>query len=409
MNTSNPNIGLTYSELYAQLHRNLEKVTVKRAYDVIVVGVGSMGSAACYHLAKRGFSVLGLEQFDIPHEQGSHAGQSRLIRKAYGEDTAYVPLLQRAYENWKELESETGSRVYFETGLTYFGNPENTFLDTVRASAREYDIPIHAPDKSQYPEFQLPENTQIIHEPEAGFLTPERSIMLMADRAIRLGADILVGAEVLSWEHRADGVTVQTAGHRFSTRKIIFTSGAWTGNLVPELRTQLKITRQVLAWMQPQDWKPFELGTFPCWFMEDQGMDFYGFPVLPTNLFGGPVGLKVALHHPGLELENPNGMAQPILDSERQVLINFMERHLPTGFAKVLDVKTCLYTNSPDTHFMLDHLPGYGKDVVIGAGFSGHGFKFVSAIGEILADLAVMGQTPIPIDFLRLDRFNTKR
>ncbi|MDA8686503.1 N-methyl-L-tryptophan oxidase [Robiginitalea sp.] len=408
MKANQKNIGLTYSELYAQLHRNLEKVRVGNTYDVIVVGVGSMGSSACYHLAKRGFSVLGLEQFDIPHEQGSHAGQSRLIRKAYGEDTAYVPLLQRAYENWKELESETGSRVYFETGLTYFGNSENTFLDTVRASAQEYDIPLLAPDEKAYTPFRLPEQTQIIHEPEAGFLTPERSIMLMADRAIRLGADIRVGEAVLSWQHHADGVTVQTAGHRFSARKIIFTSGAWTGNLIPELRTQLKITRQVLAWVQPQDWKPFELGTFPCWFMEDQGRDFYGFPVLPTTAFGGPVGLKVALHYPGQQLESPNGIARPIPDSEPQVLIDFMERHLPTGFSKVLDLKTCLYTNSPDTHFILDHLPGYGKDVVIGAGFSGHGFKFVSAIGEILADLTVMGQTSIPIQFLSLNRFNTK-
>jgi sarcosine oxidase len=399
------NIGLTYAELYAQLHRKLEQNNVRADYDVIVVGVGSMGAATCYHLAKRGFKVLGLEQFDIPHNKGAHAGQSRLIRKAYGEDIAYVPLLERAYENWKNLEAETGSKVYFETGLTYFGNAKNTFLDTVRESARQYDIPLQSQVAEDYPLFQLLENQQILYEPEAGFITPERSIMLLALEAQKLGVTLKTGEEVLNWKHEPECVSVTTWKKTYRGRKLIFTSGAWTGKLVPQLAPKLNITRQVLGWFQPQNWEPFELGKFPCWFMEAEGRDFYGFPVLPTTSFGGPVGLKVALHYPGLVLTDPAEISAPILESEKQELIDFMEHFLPSGYAKALSFKTCLYTNSPDTHFILDHLNGYNKDVVIGGGFSGHGFKFASAIGEILADLAVMGQTPLPIDFLKLNRF----
>ena len=399
------NIGMTYAELYAQLHLKLNRSEVAERYDVIVVGVGSMGASTCYHLAKRGFRVLGLEQFDIPHEQGAHAGQSRLIRKAYGEDIAYVPLLERAYENWKTLEAETGSKVYFETGLTYFGNSENVFLDTVRESATQYQIPLESHSLEQHPHFKLNENQQILFEPEAGFITPERSIMLMALEALRLGASLQTGEAVKKWQHESGGVTVSTAKQTYRARKLIFTSGAWTGKLLPQLAPRLKVTRQVLGWFQPQNWESFALGEFPCWFMEAEGRDFYGFPVLPTNSFGGPVGLKVALHYPGLAVTDPSEISVPILDSEKQELTEFLQRFLPLGYVKPLTFKTCLYTNSPDTHFILDHLDGYHKDVVIGAGFSGHGFKFVSVIGEILADLAVMGQTPLPIEFLRLNRF----
>lgn len=399
------NIGLSYAELYAQLHQKLNGTEVTERYDVIVVGVGSMGAATCYHLAKRGFSVLGLEQFDIPHEQGSHAGQSRLIRKAYGEDIAYVPLLERAYENWKTLEVETGSKVYFETGLTYFGNPKNTFLDTVRESARQYDIPLQSHGAADHPLFQLSEDQQILHEPEAGLLTPERSIMLMALEALRLGATMQTGEAVKKWQHESGGVTVSTAKQTYRARKLIFTSGAWTWKLLPQLAPRLKVTRQVLGWFQPQNWESFALGEFPCWFMEAEGRDFYGFPMLPTASFGGPVGLKVALHYPGHEVTDPSEISMPILDSEKQELTEFLQHFLPLGYVKPLTYKTCLYTNSPDTHFILDHLSGFDKDVVIGAGFSGHGFKFASVIGEILADLAVMGQTPLPIEFLRLSRF----
>lgn len=403
--------GLTYSELYAQVHRSMERVPDDTSFDVIVIGVGSMGASACYHLAKRGMRVLGLEQYDIPHELGSHAGQSRIIRKAYGEDTEYVPLLERAYENWKTLESETGSQVYFETGLAYFGAAGNKFLETVRKSADTYRIPLHELSKAEcdqkYPQFRLPEHFQRLEEPGAGFLTPERSILLMAEQALLHGAVIRTGEPVLAWDHADGSVVVKTPRQTYRAGKLVVTAGAWAAKLLPGLAPRLKVTRQALAWVQPGNWEQFTLGNFPCWLLEHEGRDFYGFPVLPAGSFGGPLGLKLALHYPGEEVTDPERTDRNPKKSDEQVLIDFLHRFIPEGYVHTLAMKTCLYTYSPDGHFLVDHLDGYGKDVVVAAGFSGHGFKFASAIGEILADLALEGATPLPIDFLRIDRLGS--
>ena len=403
--------GLTYSELYAQVHRSMERVPDDTSFDVIVIGVGSMGASACYHLAKRGYRVLGLEQYDIPHELGSHAGQSRIIRKAYGEDTEYVPLLERAYENWKTLESETGSQVYFQTGLAYFGAVGNKFLATVRQSAEAYQIPLHELSEEacrrKYPQFELPADFQRLEEPEAGFLTPERSILLMAEQAILRGAVIRSAEPVLDWEHAGGSVVVKTPRETYRAGRLVVTGGAWAGKLLPGLAPHLKVTRQALAWVQPRDWERFTLGRFPCWLMEHEGRDFYGFPMLPAGSFGGPLGLKLALHYPGDEVDDPQKVDRSPKKSDEEVLIDFLNRFIPEGYANTLAMKTCLYTYSPDGHFLVDHIYGYDNDVVVAAGFSGHGFKFASVIGEILADLAMEGATPLPIDFLRADRFGS--
>ena len=401
--------GLTFSELHTQVHRSMQNTPGDTSFDVIVIGVGSMGASACYHLSKRGYRVLGLEQFNITHEQGSHAGQSRIIRKAYGEDSGYVPLLERAYENWKTLESETGSQVYFQTGLTYFGTRGNAFLETVRKSADTYHIPLNDLSEEdcqkKYPQFRLPADFQRLEEPEAGLLTPERCILLLVEQALKRGAVIRSGERVLNWEHKDGGVVVKTAGETYRAAKLVVTAGAWTAKLLPGLASRLKVTRQVLAWVQPRNWDQFTLGTFPCWLLEDNGHDFYGFPILPSGSYGGPLGMKLALHFPGEAVADPETVDRSTTESDEQVLIDFLNRFIPEGYAHTLAVKTCLYTYSPDSHFIVDHLAGHGKDVVVAAGFSGHGFKFASVIGEILADLAMEGGPPLPVDFLRADRF----
>lgn len=402
--------GLANTELYTQVHRSMEKTPGNTSFDVIVIGVGSMGASACYHLSKRGYRVLGLEQYDIPHELGSHAGQSRIIRKAYGEDSGYVPLLERAYENWKTLESETGSQVYFQTGLTYFGTRGNTFLETVRKSAKAYHIPLNELSeedcRKKYPQFKLPEHFQRLEEPGAGLLTPERCILLLAEQALMRGAVIRSGEPVLSWEHKDGGVVVQTSRETYRAAKLVVTAGAWTGNLLPGMASRLKVTRQALAWVQPRDWDLFKLGTFPCWLLEHEGYDFYGFPILPAGSYGGPLGMKLALHYPGEVVDDPEKVDRSTQQSDERALVDFLKRFIPEGYARILAVKTCLYTYSPDTHFVVDHLAGYGKDVVVAAGFSGHGFKFASVIGEILAELTMEGTTHMPVGFLRADRFD---
>ena len=376
-------------------------------YDVIVLGVGSMGSAACWHLARRGQKVLGIEQFDIPHENGSHAGQSRIIRKAYFEHPDYVPLLERAYENWRSFEKVSGTRIYYRTGILYFGEKENANIRGIRTSARLHGIPVqewtHAQYTTRYPAFRVPDNFDVIYEEDAGFVTPEQAIRLYADHAVRNGAVIMKNTAVKEWKAESK-IRVVTRTGEYTCGKLVITSGAWTARLVPQLKAKLHVTRQLLAWVAPPEPDRFSLDNFPCWFVEDPALGtFYGFPVLPSKEFNGPIGLKLAHHHPGIPC-GPDDILGDIPVAEEQKLRTFLRTYLPGAGDKIIALKHCLYTYSPDTHFIIDHLPGHDGRVVIACGFSGHGFKFASVVGEILADLAVEGKTDLPIGFLRLGR-----
>lgn len=399
---------LSYSQLYAHVNKTLERTVDQTKYDVIVLGVGSMGSATCYHLAKKGYKVLGLEQFEIPHEQGSHAGQSRIIRKAYGEASSYVPLLERAYENWKTLESETGAQVYYKTGLVYFGAARDPFLETVKQSSAKYKIQVNNLTAKQcsdkYPQFKLPADFQRLEEPDAGLLTPERSILLFVQEALFKGAVIRTKEQVLEWKHEKGTVTVKTNSGTYQASKLVITAGPWAGKMMPALAPKLKVARQALAWVKPKKWDNFVLGKFPCWILENNEYDFYGFPILPVGKFGGPLGLKLALHSPGGDVTDPDAVNRNTKEVDERVLIQFLNQFMPDGYESILVMKTCLYTNSPDQDFILDYLPDFDKDVAFASGFSGHGFKFASVIGEIMADLAINGSTRLPIDFLRAKR-----
>jgi sarcosine oxidase len=401
---------LSYSELYARVKKQTEPSASQTNYDVIVLGVGSMGSSACYQLAHRGFKVLGLEQFDIPHDLGSHAGQSRIIRKAYGEGSDYVPLLERAYRNWQTLESETGYQVYYKTGLTYFGAPDDPFLKTVRGSSKKYKIPLNDLTAEEcdkkYPQFKLPQNFQRLEEPEAGFITPERSILLYVQQAVFKGAVIRTKEKVLEWKYESSGaIRIITNKGTYTAGKLIITAGPWAGKYMPALTSKLTVTRQAVAWVKPKNWENFMLGKFPCWILEDKDHDFYGFPILPVGTFAGPLGLKLALHFPGAETTDPDQVNRNPKESDEKILVDFLNKFIPEGYERTLVMKTCLYTNSPDHDFIIDYLPEFNKDIVFATGFSGHGFKFVSVVGEILADLAMDGSTKLPVDFLSTKRF----
>jgi sarcosine oxidase len=400
-----------YERLYAQVQKQIESSSDQKIFDVIVLGVGSMGSSACYHLAKRCFKVLGIEQFDIPHEQGSHTGQSRIIRKAYGEDAEYVPLLEKAYQNWLMLESETGSQVYYETGLTYFGALDDPFLKTVKDSSRKYNIPLNdltAEDCNyKYPQFNLPQNFQRLEEPEAGFITPERSILLNIQQAVLKGAVIRTKEKVLEWKRNTQSIiSVLTNRGTYKAGKLIITAGPWAGNMIPSLASTLTVTKQVLAWVKPKKWDLFTIGNFPCWMLVNKEYTFYGFPILPVETFGNPEGLKLALHYPGPDVTDPGLVNRNTNVSDEEILIDFLKQFIPDGFENTLVMKTCLYTNTPDHNFIIDFLSGFDKDVVVATGFSGHGFKFVSVVGEVLADLAMNGLTDLPIGFLSAKRFD---
>jgi sarcosine oxidase len=381
------------------------------SYDVIVIGVGSMGSSACYFLSKRGYKVLGLEQFDIPHEQGSHAGQSRIIRKAYFEHPDYVPLLTRAYDNWNALEEETNSKIYYRTGLVYSGRPEDPVIKGVKESASLYQVPVEKLDTQwltkTFPQFRIPLHFEALLEPDAGFVTPERAILIYTEQAIRNGATIHTKEKVMDWEKIGNSIMVTTHGNKYQCRKLVITAGAWAGKMIPGFHQQLKITRQTIAWVKPNKWDQFSYGRFPCWLFADDESAlgvYYGFPILPVAEFGGPIGLKVAHHYPDT-VTDPDQVNREIGAKDVEKLRYILDKYFPDAFTSVLSTKTCLYANSPDENFIIDKLPDYEDHVVIACGFSGHGFKFVSVVGEILTDLALEGKTNHQIGFLAANRF----
>jgi sarcosine oxidase len=371
-------------------------------YDVIVLGMGSMGSSACYHLARRGARVLGLEQFGVPNTLSSHAGQSRIIRKAYFEHPDYVPLLEAAYRNWKALEAATGEKVYHATGLLYFGQPGHPVMEGVKESSRIYDIHLSSIPTSRYPQLSAYPGHEWLFEPDAGFVEPEKAIRLYAQEAERHGAVIRTHQQVLGWQ-QGRPVTVTTAEGTYTCDKLVVCAGPWAGRMLPSLQRHLRVTRQLLAWVTPKDPASFALGNFPCWMYAEDGMPgvYYGFPGLPAGL-NGPSGIKIAYHAAG-ELTDPDHVRREVGPGETDDLVRVLKQFFRKGYADIKEVKVCLYTNSPDEHFIIDHLPG-SPDITVAAGFSGHGFKFASVVGEILADLALDGRTAHPITFLSASR-----
>lgn len=385
-----------------------QSVSTSILFDVIVLGVGSMGAPACYYLAKKGYKVLGLEQFSISHEFGSHAGQSRIIRKAYFEHPNYVPLLKRAYENWKSLEEETGEKIYHETGLVYFGEHGSEMLNGVMRSADLYDIPVETFDNAEaairFNTFNIPGSFVTLFEPGAGFVTPEKAIRLYAGQAIKNGAEIHTGEKVIEWRKDGNGIAVRTNKNNYRCGKLIISAGAWSGKMIPALSGRLKVTRQFFAWIKPKAWDRFMLHDFPCWLLTDDKRPgcYYGFPVISSGIAEGPVGLKIAHHYPGTNCD-PDHVNREIVTEDLEDLHYALEKYLPGVFDSLIAAKTCLYTNTPDENFIIDKFPD-NDHVIIACGFSGHGFKFAPVIGEILAELASKGATSQPIDFLSASR-----
>lgn len=375
-------------------------------YDVIVAGTGSMGSAACYYLAQKGLKVLGIEQFGMaPHENGSHAGQSRIIRKAYFEHPDYVPLLSRSYENLHRLEEVTGEKIYYQTGLLYYGPAGHPVIKGVKDAANKYQVPLHAVNTP--PAFSGLTDAETLFEPDAGFLMPEKTIALYLQEAKKSGAELNTGEKILEWKKENDRITVRTNRNIYSSKKLVITAGAWTSILARQIQLPLRVTRQVLIWVQTEEPERYYPDIFPCWVIaaDDVKGVWYGFPYLGGNKFPGPTGLKFALHHPA-DTTDPDRVNRAVTDEEVHSICEAAGKYFLPAKSKVLATKTCLYTNTPDEHFIIDFLPGCDNDVVIACGFSGHGFKFVPVVGEMLADLVSKGTTDLPAGFLGLSRCN---
>ena len=371
-------------------------------FDVIVIGVGAMGSSACWHLARRGIRVLGLEQFDIPHALGSSHGQSRMIRLAYYEHPDYVPLLRRAYELWHELEAASGQKLLHLTGGLYMGPPDGEIVAGSLQSARTHGLAHEVLTRDelarQFPQFQLPESYVALHEPQAGFLVPERVISAYAELALRAGAEIHGREPVLDWKQEPGGITVRTARGEYRADKLIVCGGAWSARLLADLDLRLTVTRQVLAWVWPKEPELFALGRLPVWAIDRlDGTIHYGFPMMSDV-----PGFKLAHHGPATPTD-PDRVAREVLPGDQQTFRPVLRAMIPAADGPLLSMKVCLYTNSPDHHFIIDRHPRHDR-VTIACGFSGHGFKFASVVGEILADYATAGATRHPAGFLGLRR-----
>lgn len=380
---------------------------MSNTYDVIVVGLGAMGSAACHHLCKQGMRVLGLEQFSIPHGWGSSHGHSRVIRLLYHESPQYIPLLRRAYNLWHHLETESGQKLIDITGGLLMGPAKGAIISGAARAAKEHHLDYRALTaaevRREFPQFHIPDGHHAIYDSNAGFVRPEAAIAAHALLALTRGADLRGHEPVMHWESGPHGASVTTPRGVYSAGQILFCGGAWSGTLLGELGVKLQIIRQVLIWTWPRRPELFELGRMPVWmFEENDGSEFYGFPMM-----AGPPGLKLAGHHYPAPASNPDVLRRGVTDEDARPVRHFLSQYMPDGDGPTLSMQPCMYTNSPDKHFIIDRHPHY-PNVMLACGFSGHGFKFASAIGEALAQLATGTGTSAPIEFLRLSRFAAK-
>lgn len=357
------------------------------------------------HLARRSVRVLGIERFDIPHDLGSSGGDTRLIRLSYCEHPDYVPLLRRAYALWDDLGARAGARILERTGALYIGPEDGELIGGSRRAAREHGIDhamLNGAQRARYPQFAIPARFAVMFEPEGGFVHSTLAIAAMAEQALLAGATLRTREQVLHWHADASGVTLRTDQADYRADQLVLCAGAWTDSLVNALGISLRVTRQPLLWVWPAEPDPFRIGTFPCWCIEDDapgatGM-YYGFPMM-----NGQLGLKIALHALGASAQ-PDALDRNPTAADAALIEPVLEKFLPSARGGVMRAKICMYTNSPDGHFILDRLPGHAN-VIVAAGFSGHGFKFAPVIGEALADLAQQGRTDLPIAFLGLQRF----
>jgi len=358
-----------------------------------------MGSAVCRALSKRGHQAIGFEQFDIAHGLGSSHGESRLIRQAYFEHPDYVPLLKSAYSLWREVQEESGKHLFHRTGLVLFGPRGNSrVLAGVREAAQKYAIPTESFGSKEalrrYPLLKAGGDDEAILEPGAGFLEVERCVATQAALAVRDGAEIRTGAKVLGWDASPSGVVVTLTTGKVEVDRLVITSGAWARDLLSELGVSLSVHRNLLFWYSAPDW--YSKG--PCWAFERGRNFFYGFPKISA------FGVKVANHVPGRPLDRPEDLTTAGWESDESTVRAFLRETLPELAWPPSKVAACMYELSPDEHFIVDRHPAH-SNVVVGAGFSGHGFKFSPVIGEALADLADSGATKHPIGFLGLNRF----
>ncbi len=383
--------------------------------NVAVIGVGAMGSAALWQLAERGVPAIGFERFVPGHDQGSSHGESRIFRTAYLEGPGYVPLARRAVELWRRLQEVSGVPLMTENGALMLGQRESSVITATMRSIRAYDLPHELLDedelRARYPAHRVDPGEVAIYEKDAGFIRPETAIRTALARADELGTRVLSNTVVDRIELGPDRVRVIAGDVVCEAHHAIVSVGTWLGKLLPELRLPLRVTRQIPGWYPIERPELFTPDRFPV-FLRDLGdhrragvdlaadSTFYGFPTLDGKT------IKVAVHREG-SLADPDALNRIVTQEDLAEVRDYIGAFLNGVSTEPMRTEVCMYTNTPDHDFLVGSPPGMHQLTILG-GFSGHGFKFSSVMGEVAADLAVNGKTEHPIDFLSLDRFLRK-
>ena len=377
--------------------------------DVIVVGLGGMGSAAAYQLAKRGLRVLGIEQFGPAHTFGSSHGGSRIVRKAYFESPAYVPLLIRAYQLWDELSAEFGEQLFTRCGALMMGARHSPVVAGALASARQWQLPHELLDAAEvqrrFPQFRLPSGHWAVYEADAGYALPEATVLANLELAVDAGAELWFDTVVESVELGPSGVHVSAAGEELVAPKLVLATGAWADRLGRLDQLPLSVTRQTVHWFQPAPGAGFERVPAYLWDAPvpagQADKQLYGFPQLPRE-----TGIKAALYRDGSPATvDPDRLDRAISEQDVAPVRELLDSLLPGLSGELVRSSVCMYPAAAGDDFVLGPHPGSAGRVLLAIGFSGHGFKFVPVVGEIVADLVIDGASRLDIGFLSPNRF----
>src|SRR5262245_6256206 len=371
------------------------------SYDVGIVGLGAMGSAAAYHFARRGARVIGFDRFAPPHGLGSSHGESRIIREAYFEDPRYVPLVQQAYRMWRELEQRTGQSLLRETGGLMIGPADGVLVRGARESADTHGLPYRMLDaremRSRFPSLAPRADMVGVWEPRAGVLFPERCVGALLEQARAAGAELRMDEPVSGWEAEENGFTIETPRGHERARRLVLAANAWLDRLLPGVTLPLEVARQPLFWFEPAAHGE-RLAELPIHLWEPEpDRFFYGFPAIDGQI-------KVATHGRGA-ITDPDTVDRVVRDDEIADIRARLAAFLPDANGRFARAAVCLYANTPDGHFVIDRHPHH-RDVLVISACSGHGFKFAPAIGALAADLLLEGATDFDLEPFRLARFH---
>lgn len=370
-------------------------------YDVIVVGVGGMGSAVCYHLARHGVDVLGLEKFNVPHNRGSSHGQARTIGRAFYERQEYMDLYARTYDLWEQLEETHGESLLVKTGSLTSGKPGTETVSRAQRVCKRFGLPHETIEpgiaNERFPGYDLPESHIVVFQPEDGFIRPTAGTVAHVKLAMVEGARVQAREPVRAWEAGDDGVSVRTNNATYTAKSLVLTTGPWISSLLSDVSAEMVAERRIVGRFGIESQSRYQSAVFPVSSITTDNGQYLIHPDC------GLPGVKVTGGTNTVESTDPDAVSPPNTRDEAP-LRRFAERYLTDGVGPTLRLETCLYTNTPDGDPVIDQHPNHHR-VFLAGGFSGHGYKFTPVVGEIMAQLVVEGETKHDIDIFQLDRF----